>query len=87
MRSQWPGYRLGDLWSRDDPTKLTHADLISFIRHLPRDSALGRALLGEAAQWSPELHRLTDIADLLAGANWQRGGSATKKPKPIKRPY
>lgn len=74
--------RLRDLFTGD----LTRRELITYIRYLPRDSALGRALLGEAADWSPEMHRLTDVAELLAGANWQRANGKGPKPKPIKRP-
>lgn len=36
--------------------------------------------------WSPELHILVTAVDLLAGANWQRGGGKGNRPKPIPRP-
>lgn len=31
-------------------------------------------------------HLLAAVVDLLAGANWQRGGGKGRKPKPVKRP-
>jgi hypothetical protein len=67
--------------------RLTMAELLDYVRGLPPDGALGRAMLGEAAAYTPEVHRLTDIADLLAMANWQRSGApSSKRPKPIRRP-
>lgn len=36
--------------------------------------------------WSMNTHLLALIADVLAGANWQRGGGKGKRPKPIPRP-
>lgn len=56
------------------------------IRHLPLDSPLGIALHGEAARWDIKAHLLATVADLLQGANWQRGGGKGPKPKPIPRP-
>ncbi|MGC4891090.1 hypothetical protein [Micromonospora sp. DT227] len=41
---------------------------------------------GDAARWSITDHLLAVVVDLLAGANWQRGGGKGPKPKPIKRP-
>lgn len=60
--------------------------MIEFIRNIPRHSALGRKLLGEAAEWSADTYRLADAVDLLAIANWQRTGEKRNQPKPIKRP-
>lgn len=74
--------RLRDLSTGD----LTHRELISYIRYLPRDSAVGREIVGDAADWGLIEHRLADITDLLAGANWQRAGGKGNKPKPIRRP-
>lgn len=53
---------------------------------LPRTSATVRATLGDAAEWSTTDHLLALVADLLAAANWQRGGGKGKRPKPIERP-
>lgn len=41
---------------------------------------------GHDAAWTPESHLLAEVVDLLAGANWQRGGSKGPKPKPAPRP-
>jgi hypothetical protein len=49
-------------------------------------SALGRALFGEASAWTPDVALLSRIGDLLAGGNWQRGGGKGEKPKPTKPP-
>lgn len=36
--------------------------------------------------WGDSEHLLAGIFDLLAGANWQRGGGKGTRPKPIRRP-
>jgi hypothetical protein len=78
--------RLRDLWA-DPPDLLTHREVITYIQHLPPDGALGRQVLGEAADWTVDTHLTATMADLLAGANWQRAGApALHKPKPIRRP-
>ncbi|WP_433651027.1 hypothetical protein ACQP2C_32460 [Micromonospora zamorensis] len=41
---------------------------------------------GEAGRWSTADHLLASAVELLAGANWQRGGGKGSKPKPMKRP-
>lgn len=56
------------------------------IRQLPATSPLGLALHGDVARWSTSDHLLAGIVDLLAGANWQRGGGKGKKPTPLQRP-
>jgi hypothetical protein len=63
-------------------------DLRAFLRWSPPTSAFSRSFHGEELiAWSdPKVHLLATIADLLAGANWQRGGSKGSKPKPIQRP-
>lgn len=58
-------------------------DLAVWLKFLSRDSQLYQAIYGP--QWSPEMHRLTDVVDVLTQANWQRGGRGPR-PKPIKRP-
>lgn len=65
---------------------MTVRELLGMIRQLPPDSPLGLALHGEAARWSTADHLLATTVDLLAGANWQRGGGKRSKPKPIRRP-
>lgn len=56
--------------------------------HLPRDSATMLAVLPreEIELWDLQAHLLATVVDLLAGANWQRTGKRSGKPKPIKRP-
>ena len=58
-------------------------DFAVWVRFAEPDSQLVKAVAG--LQWSPELHRLTDIFEVLNAANWQRGGRG-QKPKPIRRP-
>lgn len=36
--------------------------------------------------WTDHEYLLAGILDLLAGANWQRGGGKGSRPKPVKRP-
>jgi hypothetical protein len=69
---------LGDAWSWHD--------LWVIVRQLPRTSALARAIHGEAATWGPTEYLLAAAIDALNGANWQRGGRRTGRPKPIPRP-
>jgi hypothetical protein len=74
------------LWD-DDPAKLTHRELIEFVRHLPRDSATARAILGpDAADYTPDVAALDWIAYYLAAGNWQRGGGKGEKPRKPKPP-
>ncbi|RMI39874.1 hypothetical protein EBO15_28315 [Actinomadura harenae] len=68
---------------------MTMRELCAYVRSLPQDGALGRAVMGEAAVYSPEVHRLTDIADLLQQHNYiavRAAGGKARKPKPIRRP-
>lgn len=75
--------RLSQLGTRD----LTWRHLYVLIEQLPAESALHREMAGEDFPWTMQNHLLATIADLLAGANWQRGGDANaKRPKRIERP-
>ncbi|MCG5460852.1 hypothetical protein MED01_004278 [Micromonospora sp. MED01] len=65
---------------------MTRRELLVLVRHLPPDSPLGIALHGEAGRWSTTDHLLASTVELLAGANWQRGGGKGSKPKPLPRP-
>lgn len=56
------------------------------VAALPRDSQTSRALYGEAVAWGVTEHLLATVVDLLQGANWQRSGSKSNRPKPIPRP-
>jgi len=44
------------------------------------------AALGSDAAWTAETHMLANVGDVLAGANWQRGGGQGPRPDPIPRP-
>jgi hypothetical protein len=56
------------------------------LEHSQRDSHYLRSLFGESADWSVTDQLLALIADLLAAANWQRGGGKGTRPKPLPRP-
>ncbi|WP_435862954.1 hypothetical protein [Streptomyces phaeochromogenes] len=63
------------------------------IQHLPRDSALVRALHGEAADWSVTDHLLATVVDQLAEANWMfatvnrdEDAESIDFPEPVPRP-
>jgi hypothetical protein len=57
------------------------------LDYLPREAATVRATRGEAVAWGPAEHLLAAVVDLLAGANWQRGGDKkAPRPKPLPRP-
>ena len=58
-------------------------DFAVWVRFAESGSQLVKAVAG--VQWSPELHRLTDVFEVLNAANWQRGGRGPK-PKPVRRP-
>lgn len=84
---------------RDLGRGLSYRRLGVLIAGLPQQkSALARKLAREApeqaemseqeeaAAWRLEHHLLALVIDLLAGANWQRGGGKGTKPKPLQRP-
>jgi len=52
------------------------------VAHLPPESATARVQRGGEATVANEL--LAHVANLLAAANWQRGGGKGPKPKPIR---
>jgi hypothetical protein len=58
-------------------------DFAIWLKFAEPTTQLARAIHGPS--WSPEMHRLTDIFDVLAAANWQRGGKGPR-PQPSKRP-
>lgn len=83
---------------RDLGRGLSYRRLGVLVAGLPSDSALARKLAREVTEpgemteqeealaWRLEHHLLALIVDLLAGANWQRGGGKGGKPKPLRRP-
>ena len=76
------GLRLDDLGTQ----RLSWRDLWVIVRQSPRGSALARSIHGQRAAWAQETYLLADIFDVLAAANWQRGGGKGPKPKPFPRP-
>lgn len=60
--------------------------LRAYLSHLPRESALARALLGEDVAWGLNEQLLAATLDTLRAANYQRAGGKGSKPKPLPRP-
>ncbi|GAA3770644.1 hypothetical protein [Streptomyces chiangmaiensis] len=63
------------------------------VKHLPRDSALGRELHGEAADWSVTDYLLAHVVDQLQEANWMfatvnrdEDSEPLDYPEPVHRP-
>lgn len=68
-------------------TRLSWVDLMVFVNHAPRESALYRDLHPEFAEWGVVEHLLAATVDALNTANWQRAGKkGSARPKPVKRP-
>lgn len=66
---------------------LTYRRLRVLLAHLPADSATTRALHPGHAGWDLHAHLLAHLADLAAGANWQRAGDRrAPRPRPYPRP-
>lgn len=74
------GWRLDDVGRR-----LSWLDLKAVINLRRDDSALSRSLNPDW-RWTLDTQLLAGVADLLAGANWQRGGGKGERPKPLERP-
>lgn len=62
--------RLADLGTG----RLTWMELVALVRGLPPASRLAAALSGTGRSWTQAEYLLADIWDVLASANWQRGG-------------
>lgn len=63
---------------RDVPSTIGWDAVALFLRHLPYDSELSKAL-APRAQWSPETHMIANIADML-------GSLFAKDYEPMARP-
>ncbi|MEU1284904.1 hypothetical protein [Kitasatospora sp. NPDC005856] len=76
--------RLADLGTG----RLTWMELVALVRGLPPTSRLHAALSGTGRPaWSQAEYLLADIWDVLASANWQRGGDRhATRPKLYPRP-
>lgn len=63
-------------------------DIAAMAAHLPRDSATMLAVhpKTEYEAWDVGDWLLANVVDLLAAANWQRGGGKGARPKPVQRP-
>jgi hypothetical protein len=67
--------------------RLTWSDLLAVVRQSRRGTALFRAVAGDEGEWDVKAHLLAGVFDLLAAANWQRGGDeSAKKPERLPRP-
>lgn len=68
--------------------RLTWRDLYVIIRQAPPGSAVQRAAQSpDEAAWGLQEHLLAGMFDLLATANWQRGGDEfAKRPDRLPRP-
>jgi hypothetical protein len=73
--------------------RLTARRLRVLIQHLPRESALARALHGEEAGWGLTEHLLASAVDQLAAGNWMfaavhtpEDGNPPERPESIPRP-
>lgn len=79
------GLRLRQLG--DGSGVLTWHDVAIVIEQADRSSAIGRAALGEHAEWGAAEYLLAAAVDALNAANWQRSGKASSpRPKPVPRP-
>ncbi|MEV4439685.1 hypothetical protein AB0K09_11800 [Streptomyces sp. NPDC049577] len=73
--------------------RLSTRRLSVLIAHLPRDSAVNRALHGEAVEWGVTEHLLAAVTDHLAAANWMTSvvngdpdAEQPEFPEPVPRP-
>lgn len=60
--------------------------MLSWLQHLPSDSATLRAVNPDDIDWGLPEQLLAGIVDVLTWANYQRAGGKGPKPKPIPRP-
>jgi hypothetical protein len=73
--------------------RLSSRRLAVLVRHMPRDSALARAVHGEAADWDVSDYLLAAAVDHLAESNWMfatvnqdEDAEALEYPAPVPRP-
>jgi len=84
------GYRLR--WVYDGTNDFTWRDLWVIVRHLPRTSALQRAVQGdEAVEWTVSDYLLASIVDAQNWLVWSKtkdaqGRIPRNRPKPVRRP-
>ncbi|QDY78505.1 hypothetical protein FQU76_20615 [Streptomyces qinzhouensis] len=74
-------------WHRGE---LSSRRLNALVKHLPRDSAVARAVNGESADWSLTDYLLAAAVDQLAIANWLftcvNSDDPPEQPEPVPRP-
>lgn len=73
-------------WLGDGSDRLSWRDLSVILQEAPRNSAIGRHVLGDNAEWGASEYLLAAIVDGVNGGNWQRGGGKSPRPKPVPRP-
>ena len=73
--------------------KLSPRRLRVLVQHLPRESALVRALHGDAAEWGLAEHLLAGAVDEIAVGNWlfvsansDEHADPPERPRPVPRP-
>lgn len=77
------GKRLRDLITG----AMTWRELACYVKGLPQESRVAREMHGEVASWSTTDRILADVFDVLAVANWQRGGNKNApRPQAYPRP-
>lgn len=66
---------------------LNHRELLSLVRHSPRESEYFRLVFGEQAHWGAVEHLLATNADILNLILWLTGDpKKNKRPEPLPRP-
>lgn len=75
--------RLSDVFTG----KLSWRRLHVLVSQLPYDSQTSLSVNGGEILWKHNEELLAAIVDILAVANWQRGGGKGQRPKPVKRPH
>lgn len=71
-----------------DESTLTPRYVLWLVEWLPDTSALHASAQGGPKHrgWNADRHAAISTVELLAAANWQRGGGKGQRPKPIPRP-
>lgn len=77
---------LGLRWRDVGSPQTSWRDVWAAVKSTPPTSPLYVSIFGADSLWSLDSYLLALVADLLQGANYQRGGGKGKKPKPLPRP-
>lgn len=66
---------------------MTWREAVSYVKGLPDSCRVAEAMHGQIVAWGVTDVILADIFDVLAQANWQRGGNKNApRPNPYPRP-